>query len=104
MFEREFGPITIHERIDAAAGIIAATVAATIPRRGRTPPTPADFVPRWAERYAAPEPRVRQTPEEMMAMAAHASAKTIPPDMCFSLSLTARHNRLAGRAKRAILT
>lgn len=65
-FEREFGPITVHERIDVAAAIIASAVAATVPRkRGARVPSLSDFLPKWGVHDDAP----RQSPEDIMSIA-----------------------------------
>lgn len=52
MFEEEFGPLTIQERIDAAAGLIAYTVHATAGGKAQL----ADFIPQWR-----PQPKVEIT-------------------------------------------
>lgn len=61
-FERVFGPILIHERIDAAAALIAAVVAnASGGKRRGKPFQLKDFLPEW-DRGAR---RQQQSPEEL---------------------------------------
>lgn len=45
-FEEDFGPLTLHERLDAMAGHIAYTVHATAGGSGRM----SDFMPQWRSR------------------------------------------------------
>jgi hypothetical protein len=59
-FERLHGPILIHERIDAAGGLIAATIASVFSKRGYAP---TDFIPKWD---AKPKPE-RDTLFEFMS-------------------------------------
>jgi len=49
LFEDEFGPITLHERIDAAAALIAHTVWKAAGQEGDI----GDFMPTWQREGAA---------------------------------------------------
>jgi hypothetical protein len=62
-FERVFGPITVQERVDAAAGIAgwAAMAAAGVKDKN-----PRDFMPDWARAGTGESPK--QPPEEMIAI------------------------------------
>jgi len=56
-FERLHGPLLVHERIDAAAATICATVASVFGKRSYSP---SDFMPKWYQ----PE----QSAEEQMSI------------------------------------
>jgi hypothetical protein len=43
VFERDFGPLTLHERMDALIGHLAYVVHSTAGGKG----TPEQFVPQW---------------------------------------------------------
>ena len=43
LFEREFGPLTVHERIDAAAELVGYVTHASHGGTGKL----ADFLPQW---------------------------------------------------------
>lgn len=64
-FEREFGPITLHERIDAAAAVIALHIHNSVPRRHGKEYGVSDFLPKWGIQESVRQ----QSPEEMMAIA-----------------------------------
>lgn len=59
-FERSFGPILVHERIDAAGATICAVLANLLSSGKRY--SPADFLPNWSGERAK-----EQSPEEMTA-------------------------------------
>ncbi|GBC86986.1 hypothetical protein HRbin12_00986 [bacterium HR12] len=59
-FERTFGPLTVQERLDAAAALVAWATARAL---GATrAPDPGAFLPRWEERAREP----RQSVEDMI--------------------------------------
>lgn len=61
-FERHFGPLTVQERLDAAAALVAWCVCRAL---GATrEPDPAGFMPRWSE----PGTRAAQSVEQMIAV------------------------------------
>lgn len=67
-FEKVFGPITVQERVDAAAASIAHWLVAIASRgTGVEIPDMDDFLPIW-DVTARPKPPPEQTPEQMMAM------------------------------------
>jgi hypothetical protein len=59
-FERTFGPITLHERIDQAAALVAWSIARSL---GATEEGPEAFLPRWDE-----SPGEAQSVEQMIAL------------------------------------
>ncbi|HWP35192.1 MAG TPA: hypothetical protein VNM66_06320 [Thermodesulfobacteriota bacterium] len=61
-FERRFGPLTVHERVDAAAALVAWSVARAL---GATrAQDPGAFLPRWAE-ADGPEPPGQDLEEQI---------------------------------------
>jgi len=65
-FETVYGPITVHERIDAAAAQICWIIASAF-SDGKRELSPADFMAQWSAEDA-PRERKRQSPEEMIAI------------------------------------
>lgn len=61
-FEQVYGPLG-PERVDLLFAMLMATVANAAPRRkGKSPATPKQFLPRWDQN------RPQQTPEEQLAL------------------------------------
>lgn len=76
-FEVVFGPITVQERIDAAAGIGAWAARSAM---GEKDKTPRDFMPDWARIGGGEEKAVQSDDEIMAAMRGFQRRGKVPSD------------------------